>query len=92
MNSDKLTAEITQELDQMRRVAEHAAALAQVPAIERRPWHAAAAAKYVADLISGNENLCKRRYRAMNLPVPNGDDSHSCILEEFLTEPELGGT
>jgi hypothetical protein len=90
MNSDQLTAEMTQELDQLRLVAEHATELALVLANERRPWHAAAAAKYAADLISGNENLCKRRYRAANLPIPAGDDFHARILEEFITEPELG--
>ena len=37
MNKDKLAAEVTQELDQLRVVAQHAAELAQVPASERRP-------------------------------------------------------
>ena len=90
MNSDKLTAEVTQELDQLRRVAKHAAELAQVPAVDRRPWHAAAAAKYIADLVNGLENLCKRRYRSANLPVPEGEDSHTRILEEFIAAPGLG--
>lgn len=70
MNNDKLTAEVTQELDQLRRVAEHAAELAKVPPEDRRPWHAAAAAKYAADLVSGLENLCKRRYRSATCPSP----------------------
>ena len=90
MNSDKLAAEVTQELDQLRLVAEHAAELALVPEKDRRAWHAAAAAKYIADLVSGNENLCKRRYRAADLPIPVGDDFHARILEEFIVEPELG--
>lgn len=90
MNSDKLTAEVTQELNQLRRVAEHAAELAKVPAEDRFPWHAAAAAKYIADLVSGLEILCKRRYRSSNLPVPEGEDSHARILEEFIATPELG--
>jgi hypothetical protein len=92
MNKDKLAAEVTQELDQLRMVAQHAAELAQVPASERRPWHAAAGAKYAADLVSGLENLCKRRYRAMNLPMPEGEDSHTRILEAFIEAPDLGAT
>ena len=70
MNKAKLAAEVTQELDQLRLVAEHAAELGRVPANERRPWHAAAAAKYAADLAGGLENLCKRRCRAAGLPIP----------------------
>jgi len=90
MNKAKLTAEVTQELDQLRLVAEHAAELGRVPANERCPWHAAAAAKYAADLAGGLENLCKRRCRAAGLPIPEGDDSHARILEEFIAEPALG--
>ena len=92
MNKDKLAAEVTQELDQLRVVAQHAAELALVPESERRPWHAAAGAKYAADLVSGLENLCKRRYRAANLPIPEGEDSHTRILEAFLKAPDLGVT
>jgi len=92
MNKDKLTAEVTQELDQLHLGAQHAAELARVPESQRRPWHAAAGAKYAADLVSGLENLCKRHYRAMNLPIPEGEDSHTCILEAFLEEPDLGAT
>ena len=92
MNSDKLTAEVTQELDQLRRVAELAAELAKVPTEDRHPWHAAAAAKYIADLANGLENLCKRRYRSANLPVPEGDDSHARMLEEFIAVPGLGAS
>lgn len=92
MNKDKLAAELMQELEQLRVVAQHAAELAQVLAGERRPWHAAAGAKYAADLVNGLENLCKRRYRAMSLPIPEGEDSHSRILEGFLDAPDLGAT
>lgn len=51
MNRDKLAAEVTQELDQLCLVAQHATELARVPVSERRPWHAAAGAKYAADLV-----------------------------------------
>jgi uncharacterized protein YutE (UPF0331/DUF86 family) len=91
MNKDKLTAEIGHELRQLSLLAEHAGELSQVPERERRPWHAAAAAKYAADLANGLENLCKRRYRAMGQSVPEGEDSHTRILDAFLDEPNLGG-
>ena len=90
MNKDKLAAEVTQELQQLALVAQHAAELARVPETERHPWHAAAGSKYVADLFNGLENLCRRRYRASDLPIPEGEDSHTRILEAFLEEPELG--
>lgn len=92
MNKAKLAAEVMHELDQLRLVAQHAAELACVPESERRPWHAAAGAKYTADLVSGLENLCKRRYRALNLPIPEGEDSHARIMEAFIEEPEFGAT
>ena len=65
--------------------------LAAVPVSERRPWDVAAAAKYVADLSLGLENLCKRRCHYLGLPVPEGRDSHSQVLRDFLSQPDLGG-
>lgn len=65
--------------------------LISVPTEQRRPWDAAAAAKYVFDLALSLENLCKRRYLALGLPHPTGPDSHSRVLDDFLAEPNLGG-
>ena len=92
MSSDKLAREVRFELDQLRRMAASAAELAAVPAAERRAWDAAAGAKFVADLTIGLENLCKRRYRHLGLPSPTGPDSHARMLEDFLREPDLGGS
>ena len=92
MNKDKLAAEVTHELNQLHRVAEQAEELSRVPESDRRPWHAAAAAKYVTDLVNGLENLCKRRYRAVNIPMPDGEDSHVRIPEAVLEDPDLGAS
>jgi len=92
MKRDKLKREIVCELDQLRRVAELSSKLSQVPADRRDPWDAAAAAKFVADLFLGLENLCKRRYKHLDLIPPGGSDHHYKILNEFLSLPELGGS
>jgi hypothetical protein len=91
MNRDRLREEVRFELDQLRRVAEVARELADVPEAERRPWDAAAAAKYIFDLAMSLENLCKRRHAAFGQPHPSGPDSHSQVLAEFLQDPDLGG-
>lgn len=61
-----------------------------MPEAERRPWDAAAAGKFIADLSAGLENLCKRRYVYEGLPVPQGNDSHARVLDDFLAAPALG--
>jgi hypothetical protein len=86
----RLAREIECELGLLQRVAEMASRLAALTPEERRPWDSAAAAKYVADLFLGLENLCKRRYRYLGQPVPDGPDSHTEILDQFLHEPGLG--
>ena len=91
MNKEKLIAEIEYETAQLRNLAEHAGQLAAAPAQERRPWDVAAAAKYIADLWLGLENLCKRRYIYLGLPVPDGPDSHRRTLDDFLDDKHLGG-
>ena len=87
---DKLRGEVRYELQQLERLAALATGLSNLPAGERQPWDAAAAAKFVADLYAGFENLCKRRLAYFGKTTPNGPDSHSQILEEFLATPELG--
>ena len=88
----RLEREIALELDQLGRVAEMAGKLAALTPDERRPWDSAAAAKYVADLFLGLENLCKRRYRYLDQCIPDGPESHTQILAGFLQEPSLGGS
>jgi hypothetical protein len=61
----RLAREIECELDQLARVADIARRLSALSEAERRPWDAAAASKYVADLFLGFENLCKRRNRGL---------------------------
>jgi len=92
MNKDKLAEEVRLQLAQLRQVAGVAADLANLPVGQRRPWDAAAAAKYISDLTLGVENLCKRRCVHLGLPLPEGEDSHSRLLEGFLSDPELGGS
>ena len=92
MTKQQLAREIQYELDQLRRCAQTASQLAAVPPHQRRPWDAAAAAKYVADLFTGLENPCKRRCRYLAQPIPEGPESHTEILNQFLELAELGGT
>lgn len=88
----KIAEEIRFELEQLREVAELASALSSVPPDRRQPWDVAAASKFAADFFLGFENLCKRRYRFLGTPFPNGPDSHSVILKDFLTTPGLGAS
>ena len=90
MDRSRLAAEIEYEVGQLRKLAEHARQLSAIPEGERRPWDAAAAAKYIADISHALENMCRRCYAALGLPVPGGSDCHSQILGDFLTEPSLG--
>lgn len=91
MDRNRLAAEIRFEVDQLRRLAITVNELLESIKDRPLPWHAAAGAKYVADLWMGIENLCKRRCVYLGLPIPSGADSHNRLLEEFLAQPELGG-
>jgi hypothetical protein len=86
----KLVGEVRLELKQLQRLASSAGELARVSESDRRPWDAAAAAKYISDLSAGLENLCKRRYVFLSIKSPAGPDSHARILGEFLAAPGLG--
>lgn len=92
MDKARVALEIQCALDQLSALAEQAQRLASALEDERREWDAIAAAKYVADVWLALENICKRRYAAMDLPMPQGSDSHARILSDFLAEPRLGGT
>jgi len=92
MTRAELTAAIEHELTSLTRVAEMVVQLLDAAGQDPRPWHAAAGAKYVADLFMGLENLCGRRYAALGLQRPKGPDSHSRILEEFLAAASPGGS
>ena len=91
MDKNRLAAEIQFEIDQLRQLAITVKGLQESINGCPLPWHAAAGAKYVADLWMGIENLCKRRCIYLGLPIPSGVDSHNRLLEEFLAQPELGG-
>ncbi len=91
MNKDKLAEEIRFELNQLHGNVEIARQLAAIPEAGRRPWDAAAAAKYISDVIAGLENLCKRRNAALNRKSPEGPDFHKRILDDFIAEKQLGG-
>jgi hypothetical protein len=56
MKKEKLKREILFELDQLKSLASQSEGLFLWPAEHRRPWDAAAAAKYVSDLVLGLEN------------------------------------
>jgi hypothetical protein len=91
MDRNRFATEIRFEIDQLLRLAITVNDLLEVIKGQPLPWHAAAGAKYVADLWLGFENLCKRRCVYLGLPIPSGADSHNRLLEDFLAEPELGG-
>jgi len=88
---NRLAREIRYELDQLQRMAAVATDLSRIPPEDRRPWDAAAAAKYVADLFLGLENLCKCRYRYLGVRPPSGSESHGQTLQDFLEVTDLGG-
>jgi len=82
--TEPIREQIEFELDQLQGVASLAAQLSSMDENERRPWDAAAAAKIVADLPAGLENLCKRRMKYLEQEVPQGPQSHAEILRAFL--------
>lgn len=91
MNRDELIEEIRYELRQLARLGVIAQEMLALPASERKAWDATAAAKFVADVFHGLENLWKRRCVYLKTPPPSGPDSHAHALAEFLAEPCLGG-
>ena len=91
MSKVRFVREIAYELEQLGQLAEVARGLAAVEPEQRRPWDGAAAAKYIADLCVGLENLCKRRYRYLEQEPPSEGDSHQRMLADFLAEEGLGG-
>lgn len=86
-----LPEEIGYELRQLRLTARAATDLHNAAGADPKPWHAAAAAKYVSDIMLGLENIWKRRCRYLGTPMPNGPDSHRRILAAFLDDKNLGG-
>ena len=86
----ELAEEIRYELEQLRLLAAAAKELAAAAEQERRPWDAAAAAKYISDLCAGLENLWKRRCVYLDIAPPGGADSHVQTLKDFLATPGLG--
>jgi len=89
MDKAKLALEIQCELDQLRALAQQSSRLLAVTPTDRREWDAVAGAKYVADVWMAVENLCKRRYAALEIPFPQGPDSHSRILADLLAAPHF---
>jgi hypothetical protein len=87
----KLQREINHELAQLQKLADVAVRLAALPVADRHPWDAAAAAKFISDLVLGLENLIKRTWLYLERPVPDGADSHQQLLAVFLADPQLGG-
>ena len=90
MKKDKLESEIRFELAQMDELSATAEELHAMAPHERRPWDSAAAAKFVADIAAGLENLCKSRYRYLGISTPSGQDSHMQILNDFFSAEGLG--
>ncbi len=91
MNSDTLEQEIGYQLRQLKQTAESAELLYREAVGDPRPWHSAAAAKYISDLMLGLENLWRRRCRHLQCPLPHGPSSHRQILADFLDDGRLGG-
>ncbi|MCK5243451.1 hypothetical protein KAR34_13465 [bacterium] len=91
MNKSRLIQEIEYELIQLKRLSDTAVKLNLVSEKDRQPWDAAAAAKYISDLVIGLENLCKRRNAALDRIVPEGPEYHQVILDDFLQDDKLGG-
>ena len=91
MNKDKLATQIHAELRSLQQTADLAAQLLEHAKGDPAPWLAAAAAKYIADVFIGLENLWKRRCRHLGESFPEGPTSHYDTLLAFLADPDLGG-
>jgi hypothetical protein len=91
MNKRQLEQEVRLELGRLQRTADAADKLRSSAGLNPPPWYAAAAAKYVADVFMGLENLWKRRCRYLGQPAPEGSTSHRDTLTQFLDNPEFGG-
>ncbi len=84
MNKQTIIEQVQWELGQLERLKQLALALYAMPEDTRRPWDATAAAKFIADVFRGLENLCKRKSRYLLEEFPEGPDSHAQILLAFL--------
>lgn len=91
-DTQRLEKEISYEIKQLKEVAVKASALSSLPESERRIWDAAAAAKYIADITLGLENLWKRRCKFLGENYPDSFDSHSQVLSDFLASEGLGAS
>ncbi|HOC70685.1 MAG TPA: hypothetical protein PKO23_17905 [Candidatus Hydrogenedentes bacterium] len=92
MNKQTILEQVRWELGCLERLEYLARELYAVPEAARRPWDAAAAAKYISDMFRGLENLCKRKSRYLSEPFPEGPDSHAQILKDFLGPEGPGHT
>lgn len=90
MDKERLRLEIECELDNLSRLANEARKIIEAGDSDKPEWRCLAAAKYVSDLWVGFENLCKRRQKNLDLPAPQGFDSHRQTLEEFFATNGLG--
>jgi hypothetical protein len=68
MKRADLAGAIALELTRLQRVSEVVTPLLAAAREDFKPWHAAAGAKYVADLSTGLESLCRRRYACLAAP------------------------
>jgi hypothetical protein len=91
MNKARLTEEIEYELSQLSKLADTVKAFLVSIGLNPQPWHAAAGAKYISDLVIGLENLCKRNNRALQREIPEGPEYHQNILDNFIQDNRLGG-
>jgi hypothetical protein len=90
MDKQRLERDVRLELGHLEKTAEAARDLCSNVGPNPSPLFSAAAAKYVADVFMGLENLWKRRCRYLKLPVPEGPASHRDTLAQFLDDPKLG--
>jgi len=90
MKRADLAGAVALELTRLQRVSEVVTPLLAAAREDFKPWHAAAGAKYVADLSTGLENLCRRRYAYLGVRPPGGPESHLRVLEDFLAAEGLG--
>jgi len=91
MNHDVLRQEVGYQMRQLSNTGELAERLYREAGKNPQPWHCAAAAKYISDVMLGLENLWRRRCLHFNRPPPSGPSSHRQVLADFLDDKDLGG-
>lgn len=90
IKKEKLIRELNYEIERLKGLVPVIRKLIELTDEEKRPWDAVAAAKYISDFWMGFESLWKCRLRYHDESSPDGSESHAKVLNDLISEPELG--